>query len=202
MRDSLMPSRGSGGKKTALILMISGSVVMLIVAILIYRQRAQAASETPVPEPADTGESPKITRLVTPQPTRPIASAEDVGAGKDEPADPPEKKKPRKRKAKPEPPGKIDTSKYNAFINSRFGQVRACYERRLKINALLEGKLNVNISVNDRGWVNWVTVKRDTVRDREMLECVKKTIRSWQFPEPEGGNVVVGKTFTFKKKGS
>ena len=70
------------------------------------------------------------------------------------------------------------------------------------MNTLLEGKVDVNININERGRVNWITVNRDTVKDGEMLDCVKKTVRSWQFPEPEGGSVVVAKTFTFKKKGS
>ena len=34
----------------------------------------------------------------------------------------------------------------------------------------------------------------------EMLACVKTTIRAWEFPKPEGGKVIIAKTFNFKKK--
>jgi hypothetical protein len=201
MRDSLMPSRGSGGNKIIFLLLIGGTVAMLIAAVLIYRQRTQAHPKA-APEPADTGAPVKVTRLVTPKPTKPIMLERDTGTG--ERAEPTPKKKQRKKNHQTEPQGQgnINTDKYNTFINSRFGQVRACYERRLKVNSLLEGKVDINISIDSQGRVNWITVNQDTVRDKEMLECVKKTVRSWQFPEPEGGSVVVGKTFKFKKKGS
>ena len=199
MRDSLMPPRDSGGNKMVLFFLISGVLLLIAAGAIVYRQRSEAPVKEPTPEPVDTGAPMRVTQLVAPQPTKPITKDVDTGTA----AEATDETEPKKKRRRPkQDQGTIDTSKYNAFINTRFGQVRACYERRLKINALLEGKIDVNINVNEQGQVNWITVNRDTVRDSEMLGCVKKTIRSWQFPEPEGGSVVVGKTFTFKKKGS
>lgn len=203
MRDSLMPARNSAGNKTVLLLVAGGAAVLIVAVVLLVTRGEAPPAATGEPEPGDTGAPPmKVTQLVAPVPTKPIVERTDPkqASAEVEPEEKPHKKK--RRRAKQKPQGKIDSNRYNEFINSRFGQVRACYERRLKINSLLSGKVDVNINVNDRGRVSWVTVNRDTVRDPEMLSCVKKTIRSWQFPEPEGGGVVVGKTFNFKKKGS
>ncbi len=197
MRDSLMPSRDSGGKKTVLFLLIGGVVLLLIAGVIIVRQRG--AAEEPTPEPVDTGEPVQVNQLVAPQATQPIVEAVQVDTG-EAPEDTATSKKPRRHRSKPV--GTIDTAEFNKFINSRFGQVKSCYERRLKVNTFLEGKVDVNISINKRGRVNWITVNRDTVKDKEMLSCVRKTIQSWQFPEPDGGGVVFGKTFNFKKKGN
>ena len=90
--------------------------------------------------------------------------------------------------------------KYLHNVHVRFGQVRACYERRLKVDSTLEGTLDLNISIASSGKVTAVTVNRNTVRDAEMLSCVRRTIRGWDFPKPEWGRVVIAKTFRFKKK--
>ena len=196
MGDSLMPSKDSGGNKMVILLLVGGAVLLIVAGVLVFRER--------VAKPADIEAPVQVTKLVAPQPTKPAIEPVDTGEAPetDEDKAPEQKTKKRKPRKPSAPQSPIDAAKYNAFINSRFGQVRACYERRLKVNALLEGKVDVNISVNDRGRVNSITVNRDTVGDREMLTCVKKTVKSWEFPEPEGGGVVLAKTFMFKKKGS
>lgn len=203
LRDSLMPSRGSRGNRKAAALLIGGAVLIIIaVVVVLGRGEADAPSAPAEPAPANTSEALlRTTPLVAPQPTRPTAQQSEGTREASDDNTPTPQQIPKKKKVASAPSGTIDTKKYNDFINSRFGQVRSCYERRLKVNQMLQGVVDVNISVNDRGWVNWITVKRDTVRDDEMLACIKKTIRSWQFPSPEGGRVVVGKTFNFKRKG-
>ncbi len=107
--------------------------------------------------------------------------------------------RPQKSEAEAEPMGTIDPRKVNRFIDSRFGQVKACYERRLKNNPTLQGRLDLDISISSKGKVTDVYVNSDTVRDSRMHRCVNKTIRGWQFPKPKGGRVTVGKTFKSKQ---
>jgi hypothetical protein len=96
--------------------------------------------------------------------------------------------------------GTIDVKAVDRYINTRFGQVRQCYERRLKINPLLEGKVDLKIGINTKGKASSISVNKDTVRDPQMITCIKGVIRSWQLPKPEGGKVIVAKQFKFKKK--
>ena len=196
MTDSLMPDRGPGGNKTVLFLLIGGTLLMAAAGIVIYLRRTPAPRPT-VPEP----EAPAAVKtLVVPTRPRPlIAETDTTPAESDTGAADTEDKKTVKKRAVG-PTGTIDTKAVNSYINAHFSQVKACYERRLKTNSFLEGKLDLNIVISTTGKVAAVTVNSDSVRDAEMLACVKTTIRSWELPKPDGGRVVIAKTFNFKKK--
>lgn len=153
----------------------------------------------PPPEIAPPASEP--APLVLSQPSKPIIEmTRDAGIVEEVTA---EEEKPRPKHSSGdalEKMGKIDARAVNSFINSRFQQVRTCYEMRLKKNPLLEGNLDLNIGISTRGKVTSIGVNKDTLGDREVLSCVKKRIRSWTFPKPEGGRVVIAKSFKFKKK--
>jgi hypothetical protein len=188
MRFSEPPTTPSGSNKAVIILLIAGMLVLAAAGAVLYMRRsAPPPKARPVPE-ALVAPAP----LVIATPVKPLYRVADAG---------PAEKKPKKRRARrPERIGTIDTTAVNKFMNGRFEQVRNCYERRLKSNSFLEGKLDLNIEISLTGKVTNIGVNRDTVKDREMLKCVKQTIRKWPFPQPQGGPVVIAKTFNFKKK--
>ena len=199
MKDSLIPDKGPGGNKTVLLLLVGGTVLMAAAGLVIYLRTGTPAPPPPEPEP----EAPVAVRtLVTPDRPQNLLVTPDTEKSTDTGADTAEdtEKKPRKRHGEG-PMGTIDSKAVNSYINSHFSQVKACYERRLKVNSFLEGKLDLNIAISPSGKVAAVTVNSDSVRDAEMLSCVRTTIRSWEFPKPQGGRVVIAKTFNFKKKG-
>jgi hypothetical protein len=193
---SLPPNR-SGGNKVVLAL-LAGGVLILGIAAYVYVSRRPGPEkppiERPVPEPTYAAPKPLVV-----EPARPIVDREpDAGAavllaGEEEPRRP-------GKGGYQERLGTIDAAAVNSFVNARFEQVRACYERRLKMNPLLEGDVDMNISIARTGKVTGIAVTADTVRDPEMLECVRRTIRGWTFPKPEGGRAIVAKNFKFKKK--
>lgn len=199
MNESLMPDRGSGGNKMVLFLLVGGTILMAAAGLVIYLRRTPTAppKEAAVEAPAE------VKTLVVPTRPRPLIAETDTAKTDTdtaaEPADNGDKKNKKKQMVEGAT-GTIDTKAVNSIINNNFSQVKACYERRLKMNSFLEGKLDLNIVVSTSGKVVAVTVNSDSVRDAEMLSCVKNTIRSWEFPKPEGGRVIIGKTFNFKKK--
>ena len=191
---SLPPNR-SGGNKTVLVLLFGG-VLILGIAAYVYVNRK------PEPQPASAKTVEPVYNAPRPlvvEPSRPIVDrAPDAGAGvllagEDEPHKAP-------KGGYQEKLGTVDVAAVNSYMNARFDQVRACYERRLKMNPLLEGDLDLNISIASTGKVTGIAVTSDTVRDGEMLDCVRRTIRGWPFPKPVGGRAVVAKNFKFKKK--
>ena len=191
---SLPPTR-SGGNKTVLVLLIGG-VLILGIAVFVYltRKPAQPAPAEPIQEQVYAAPKPLVV-----EPSRPIVDrALDAGAEVLLADENVQKKTPKG--GYQEKLGTIDTVAVNSFVNARFGQVRACYERRLKLNPLLQGDLDMNISIASSGKVTGIAVTADTVRDGEMLECVRRTIRGWTFPKPEGGRAIIAKNFKFKKK--
>lgn len=198
MNDSLMPDRGPGGNKTVLFLLAGGTILMAAAGLVIYLRRTP-----PPPPPKPEVEAPAAVKtLVVPTRPKPLLVENDTAKQSDTDSDSgdTDDKKTKKKRVGDAATGTIDTKAVNSYINQNFSQVKACYERRLKVNSFLEGKLDLNIVVSTSGKVAAVTVNSDSVRDAEMLSCVKTTIRAWEFPKPEGGRVVIAKTFNFKKK--
>jgi hypothetical protein len=95
------------------------------------------------------------------------------------------------------PEGTIDPRRVAAFIRSKQGQVQQCYERRLKLNNILQGVLVPQIRIHPSGSVMNVTFAQDTLNDSNVRSCVERVIRGWQFPQPEGGAVTVSNPFRF-----
>ncbi len=195
------PQQGSSGGNKGIVLLLAGGAILLVVAGLVYFLR-QASPTPPPPKPPVIEEPDEAPApLVIPAKSKPLAlqsNGEDAGVVIEVEA--PEDKRTAQRKGSSEKKGTIDPKMVNKFINKNFNQVRNCYERRLKKNPMLEGKVDLNIKVASSGKVTSIGVNKDTVGDGPMLECVKRTIRGWQFPKPTGGRVVIGKSFKFKKK--
>jgi len=154
----------------------------------------------PLPPERPVVSTPSVSPLVTLPPVQSPTPEPDASPVEEEdPAEP----GPEKRGGGGGGGGKqgtMDAAETNRFINANFSQVRVCYERRLKVNPLLEGSLDLKIRLTPKGSVGSVSVNSDTVRDGEMLECVLRTIRGWKFPAPEDGWVVFDKSFRFQKK--
>lgn len=197
MSKTTPPTRPKSNRGVVLLL-VGGVAILAVAGVILYRRsqpEPEPKPEPPVEQPVDVP-----APLVVAQKQSPIET-EDAGPEVPTAEDDTDTKKPRpKGGGAAEKPGTIDGKAVNRYINTRFGQVRTCYERRLKINPLLEGKVDLNIGINTRGKASSISVTKDTVRDPQMIDCIKGVIRSWEFPKPEGGKVVIAKQFTFKKK--
>jgi outer membrane biosynthesis protein TonB len=87
-----------------------------------------------------------------------------------------------------------------AVINEQRPQVRACYERRLKVNNILQGDLRVKLKVGANGKV-MTTNLSGSLQDDEVHSCVRKLAASWSFETPSGGScAVIQVPFQFSPK--
>ena len=192
-------NQGSGGNK-GIVLLLAGGVIILIIAGVVFFMQRSAPAERKEPPPVIEEPIEMPAPLVISDNARPLEQKPpDAGAtvATEAPKTP---KGNRPRGQASEPMGKIDARQIKTFINSRFNQVRACYERRLKLNPMLAGTLDLRIAISPKGKVTGIGVNNDTVGDSTMTSCVKSTIRKWKFPAPEGGRAVFDKPFKFKKK--
>jgi hypothetical protein len=95
--------------------------------------------------------------------------------------------------------GELDISGANATIKRGYASIKACYDRGLKRNPKLGGKLSVKITVNGAGGVGNVSVTDDTLSDPDVVNCMRASIRGWRFPPAQGGkNAAVEPTWVFK----
>lgn len=199
MRDTQPPGPHQSSNK-GVVLLLLGGMLILAAAATVWWVRNSEPEKAPEPPPEVTVPAAEQAPLVLSQPSRPIIEMKRDAGLVEEVSDDPGQPRKQSTSAVPEKMGEIDARLVNSFINSRFEQVRSCYEMRLKKNPMLEGALDLNIGISTKGRATTIGVNRDTVNDKEMLDCVKKRIRGWDFPKPEGGKVVIAKSFKFKKK--
>ena len=100
--------------------------------------------------------------------------------------------------------GELDPALVSKEVRARIGAVKACYERALKRNPNLSGKVKVRWTITAAGTVSGVDIADDTMGDSEVSSCIKQLVARWRFPEPSNGSVEVEFPFVFtaSQKGS
>ena len=91
--------------------------------------------------------------------------------------------------------GKIDRAAVDGIFRRRMGAVKACYERALKVNQAVEGKVTVRVTVGMAGTVTAVEVLENTTGDAQIAACIAEKVKAFPFPPPEEGSVLVTQTF-------
>lgn len=92
--------------------------------------------------------------------------------------------------------GSIDaTAAQNALAEYNL-QFRNCYERRLKVNNHLEGRVTLQVRVGRNGAVSAVRTG-GSLNDAQVLSCVRGIAQRITFPNPTGGCAVVSAPFNF-----
>lgn len=98
--------------------------------------------------------------------------------------------------------GSLDKELIRKVIHANRGQIRFCYESQLNRFPKLEGKVAVKFVISASGSVATSSVAQSTVGNAELESCVAGRVRTWVFPKPKGGGVVVVTyPFIFKQSG-
>ena len=94
--------------------------------------------------------------------------------------------------------GELDPAMVAKEVRTRLGAIKACYERALKRNPNLSGKVVIHWTITQAGTVSGVDVESDTLGDAEVASCIKSLVARWRFPAPSGGSVEVSFPFVFQ----
>ena len=94
--------------------------------------------------------------------------------------------------------GELDPAMVAKEVRTRLGAIKACYERALKRNPTLSGKVVIHWTITQAGTVSGVDVEQDTLGDAEVASCIKALVARWRFPAPSGGSVEVSFPFVFQ----
>lgn len=98
--------------------------------------------------------------------------------------------------------GSLDKELIRKVIHANRSQIRFCYESQLNRFPKLEGKVAVKFIISATGTVASSSVAQSTVGNAELESCVAGRVRTWVFPKPKGGGVVVVTyPFIFKQSG-
>lgn len=87
--------------------------------------------------------------------------------------------------------GKVDRQLIDDVIGKDMLEIRACYEKRLRVDPTITGKLVVKFVIDKKGRVSSSTVKSSTLGDPPFERCVLATFDDMRFPKPVGGGIVI-----------
>ena len=96
--------------------------------------------------------------------------------------------------------GNLDGKSVARKIRARKRAFQACYERELKRNPSLKGKLVLEVTVGENGRVADIDVA-DNALNNAVANCIKGKMRSIRFPKPEGGEATFTYPFIFASSG-
>lgn len=95
--------------------------------------------------------------------------------------------------------GGLDKSLIAAVVQSNIGQIKHCYERQLLVDPNIFGKVVASWTISKEGTVTVSSVKKTTMNNATVENCISGKIKSWTFPKPKGGGqVLVSYPFLFK----
>ncbi len=92
--------------------------------------------------------------------------------------------------------GMMSSKDVASVVNRRIGAIKGCYERGLKRDPGLSGKITVRFTISGSGKV---TTARPTLNqlNSEVADCITNAFLRFRFPPPEGGTVTFEYPFLF-----
>jgi TonB family protein len=98
--------------------------------------------------------------------------------------------------------GDFDAKLVVAEIKKRIGAIKACYERELRRNPTLQGKIAVQFTIEQSGTISKATATENSTGDPTVASCVVDAVKRIRFnPGPEGGSVTFAYPFVFAPQG-
>ena len=98
--------------------------------------------------------------------------------------------------------GDLDKAIIRRYVKRNISKITYCYEKELVRTPGLFGKIDMEWTITADGLVREAKPKASTMNNPEVERCIAEKIRTWEFPKPKGGGIVVVRyPFVFKTAG-
>lgn len=97
--------------------------------------------------------------------------------------------------------GDVDREALARYVRARKAAIQACYEKELKRNPSLKGKVVVRFSISTSGRPTDIEIEENTLGNDAVASCIRATIRAWVFPFRPDAEVPVAYPFVFSPAG-
>jgi len=95
--------------------------------------------------------------------------------------------------------GELPKSVVAAYMNSKAGAIKACYQKGLQSNPDLSGSIKVRFLIQPSGSIAGAKMESSSLGSESVESCIMNNIKSWKFPQAKnGGGTTVAKTWSFK----
>ena len=91
----------------------------------------------------------------------------------------------------------VDRDALARYVRSRKAAIQGCYEKELKRNPSLKGKVVVRFTITKMGRASDIGIEEDTMGNEAVGSCIKSIIRGWVFPFKPEDDVPVAYPFVF-----
>jgi TonB family protein len=91
----------------------------------------------------------------------------------------------------------VDRDQLSRYVKSRLRAVTSCYEKELKRNPSLKGRVVVQFTIKPDGRTTDVNVNENTVGSDAVAQCIRFLIRAWTFPFKPEKEATVAYPFSF-----
>ena len=96
--------------------------------------------------------------------------------------------------------GTLAKAKILTGINADLSGLRSCYEKELKKDQFLRGKVVVGFVIDQDGQVAKASIQSSEIDNKRVSRCIVSRVRRLKFAKPDGGSVEVAYPLSFKPK--
>jgi outer membrane biosynthesis protein TonB len=93
--------------------------------------------------------------------------------------------------------GGMSRAAVKRVIDQHLDEITMCYETALLSNLAISGRVVFEWKILRSGRVGEIKIVASNINSNEIHECIKASIKGWQFPRPKGAEVVVSYPFVF-----
>ena len=86
--------------------------------------------------------------------------------------------------------GSMDKNQIQSVIRKHIKRIKLCYEKGLKRNPQLHGRVEVRLTIGPDGTVTKAEIARSTLNDKQVEQEMLKVLRQLKFPKPAGGGTM------------
>jgi TonB family protein len=87
--------------------------------------------------------------------------------------------------------GSLSKEVIRRTIQRHANEVRFCYEQGLAQRPDLAGRVDLQFVIAPSGAVQAAEVASSTLQEARTEDCIRKAVRRFAFPAPDGGGVVI-----------
>lgn len=91
----------------------------------------------------------------------------------------------------------VDREALARYVKARKTAIQNCYERELKRNPRLKGKILVRFAITRTGRANEIEIDENTLGNDAVASCIRTVVRTWVFPFKPESDVTVAYPFVF-----
>jgi TonB family protein len=95
----------------------------------------------------------------------------------------------------------VDRDALARYVKSRLRAIQNCYEKELKRNPSLKGKVVVRFSIKPSGKTGDIEIEENTLGNEAVGSCIRTVVRSWAFSFKPDDDVPVVYPFVFSPAG-